>query len=104
MQSTQRKRKDSTVISEQKAESAFAPFPRKSTRLFLLDKISFPEPKVESDLSSKPRKSSRLFLLTRFSNFLLSYPLNPFWTLYLIHIVPLLFVILGDYILRIIIH
>ena len=48
MQSTQKKRKDSTAISEQKAESAFAPIPRKRTQLFLLDKILIPVPKAES--------------------------------------------------------
>ena len=41
MQLTQRKRKDTTVMSEEKVESAFALTPGKPTRLFLLDKISF---------------------------------------------------------------
>ena len=38
MQSSQMKRKDSMVISEEKAESAFAPFPGKPTQLFLVTK------------------------------------------------------------------
>ena len=69
MQLNQRKRKDTTVISKQKGESAFAPFPGKPTRLFLLEKISFPEPKAESALGPKSGKPSQLFLLTRFFNF-----------------------------------
>ena len=48
MQLTQRNRKETTVISEEKVESAFAQFPGKPTQLFLLNKISFPEPKTES--------------------------------------------------------
>ena len=69
MQLIQRICKDSTIISEEKAELAFVPNPRKLTRLFLLEKIIFPEPKAESALGSILGKPSRLFLLTRFFNF-----------------------------------
>ena len=91
MQLTQWKRKDSTVISEEKAKSALAPTLRKPTRLYLLEKMIFPEPKAESTLGSIPGKPSRLFLLTRFSRiyFVLSFePL--FGPCILKHIVPLL--------------
>ena len=52
MQLTQRKRKDTTVRSEEKAESAFAPAPGKPTRLFLLDQklFSVPESAFPADL------------------------------------------------------
>ena len=69
MQLIQRKCKDTIVISEQKAESAFAPFPENSARLFPLDKISFPEPKAKSALGPKLGMLSQLFLLTRFFQF-----------------------------------
>ena len=64
MQLTQRKRKNTMVRSEEKAESAFAPTPGKPTQLFLLDKINFPVPKAELVLGPKSGKPSRLFLLT----------------------------------------
>ena len=104
MQLTQRKRKNITVRSEEKAESAFAPTPGKPIRLFLLDKIIFSVPKAKSALSPFLAMPSRLFLLSGFSNLLLSYPLKPFGPCILIHIVLLLFVVLGDYILMIIIY
>ena len=69
MQLTQRKHKDTTVISEENVESAFAPTPGKPTRLYLLDNLIFSEPKVESALGPILGKPSRLFLLTEFSNF-----------------------------------
>ena len=105
MQLTQRKRKNTTVISEEKAESAFAPTPEKPTRLYLLDKLIFPEPKAQSDLGLILEKSSWLFLLTWVFNFLfvLSFELL-FGPCILIHIILLLFVVLSYYILRIFIH
>ena len=105
MQLTQRKHKDTTVMSEEKIELAFTLTPRKPTRLFLLDKITFTEPKAESALGSLPGKPSRLFLLSRFSIFSFVLSFEPlFGPCILIHIVPLQFVVLGDCILRIIIH
>ena len=95
MQLTQRKCKDTTVKSKKKVESAFASIPGKSTRLFLLDEISFPEPKAESALGPKQGKPSRLFLLTWFSNF--SFLLS--FTYY-----PTTICSISDYILRIIRH
>ena len=77
MQLTQRKGKDTTVKSEEKAESTFAPTPRKPTRLIPLDKIKFPVPKVESALGPFLGKWSRVFLLTRFSNFLFVLSVEP---------------------------
>ena len=78
MQLTQRKRKDTTVRSEEKIESAFAPIPGKPTRLFLL---------------------------TRFSNFPFVLSFEPFLDLIvLIRFVLLLFVVLGDNYLGINIH
>ena len=88
-----RKGKDTTVRSEEKAELAFAPISEKSSRLFLLDKIGFPEFKAESALGPILGKPSRL-LPTRFSNILLFYPLNYFWTLYFNTHCPTIFVIL----------
>ena len=52
MQLSQRKRKDTTVRSEEKAESNFAQILWKPTRLYLLDQIIFPEPKAELALGS----------------------------------------------------
>ena len=57
MQLTQRKRKNTMVRSEEKAESAFAPIPGNPTRLFLLDKISFLAPKSKSALGPNLREA-----------------------------------------------
>ena len=98
MQLTQRKCKDTTVRLEEKAESTFALNPGKPTRLYLLDKIIFPVPKAESALGQFLEKSSRLFLLTRFFNFPFVLSFEPLLDLvFLIHIVPLLFVAPSDY-------
>ena len=78
MQLTRRKRKDTTVISEEKVESALAPAPRKSTQLYLMDKLIFPNSKVKSALGLILGKPSPLFLLTRFSNFLFVLSFEPF--------------------------
>ena len=67
MQSIQGSRSNPTVISEEKADSAFAPNPGKPSRLFLLDKWDFPEHKAESALGPYQGKPSRLFVLTWFS-------------------------------------
>ena len=81
----QTKRKD-TVWSEQKVDSTFFPHTGKPTRLFLLDKNCF-----------QYLKSSRLFLLTRFFNFSSVLFFEPILDLiFLIHFVPLLFVVFGD--------
>ena len=92
MQLTQRKRKDSTVILEEKVDSAFCSNPRKADSGLPIGHNDFPEPKAESALGSIPGKPSRLFLLTRFSRIYFFLSFEPlFGPCILKHIVPLLF-------------